>query len=93
MILLNDDLMRATRRFDAAGRPMTRDIALQLMYRDSRRRSVPRLGAVLRAGVAGLVRCAPNWRAGRDLGPTWQPIRGIGATLRSMQSGLAMLFH
>ena len=32
MIPLNNDLMRATRRFDAAGRPMTRDIAHALEH-------------------------------------------------------------
>jgi hypothetical protein len=93
MDLLNDDLMRTTRRFDAAGRPMTRDIAQQLMYRAPRRSVASRLGAVLQAGLAGLARCAPDGSAVGNLGAKWRPMRGIGAGLRAVQSGLAVLFH
>ena len=37
MFPVNEDLMRATRRFDAAGRPMTQDIETALRAKDVKR--------------------------------------------------------
>ncbi len=53
MIPLNNDLMRATRRFDAAGRPMTRAIGHALdhaMQAPRRARPVLRLPSLPRFG-------------------------------------------
>jgi len=51
MFLLNGDLMRATRRFDAAGRPLTRDIAHLLQHQVSCRSLSHRIYKVLRAAA------------------------------------------
>lgn len=59
MLQLSEDMMRATRRFDAAGRPGTRDQANELAYRQSGDpRDVTRQGrfAWLRAALVLLSR-------------------------------------
>ncbi|MFN3144959.1 MAG: hypothetical protein ACE368_06685 [Paracoccaceae bacterium] len=82
MIPLNNDLMRATRRFDAAGRPMTRDIAHALEHatRAPRRArpvlrlpSLPRFGGDAVATLPGLgVLRAPVAVVGALLGGLWR---------------------
>lgn len=58
MVPLNDDLLRATRKFDASGRPMTRATAHRLTYSNRQKSASHRVSSDPWVSPSRIVRSA-----------------------------------
>ena len=93
MTPLNDDLMRAMRRFDAAGRPMYRETTHSLAPR-ARGTTLP---TVLRRALwhctVVLAKWVPDWPFGNGATLTQRQMGGIAPPLLTVWSSVSALLR
>ena len=85
MLPINNDMMRAIRRFDSAGRPMTREIAQEVALRATRLRTAQHLRVWVASRLPDL--------SGSDAMP-YRPITdGLRAPIAAVWAGLTMFLR